>query len=264
MLPRAPADGREAEWTASWSVPAPEKVEIAQRNVVGLLRAKAGGAHADEYIVISAHYDHIGVGRAVDGDMIYNGADDDATGTTAVLLLAEALARQKAALPRNVLFVCFAGEERGLRGSRAFCERPPVPLDRVVANLNIEMIGRPLPQNVGKAWITGESYSDFAEILREPLGRTGVELVPFEMAKMLFAASDNYSFVNKGVVAHSISAGSLHRDYHRPSDEVDKLDIPHMTRIIRALYDATVELASRERAPAWSEAGKKVRERMRR
>jgi Zn-dependent M28 family amino/carboxypeptidase len=153
------------------------------------------------------------------------------------------------------LFVCFAAEERGLIGSKAFCERPPVPLDSIVANLNIEMIGRPLPGNEQKAWITGDDLSDFAAICGEALGRTGVELIEFPMAGRLFAASDNLSFVQKGIVAHSLSAGSLHEDYHRPSDEVDKLDIAHMAKIIRALLDAVRDLADRDEPPKWNERG---------
>lgn len=253
----------DASWVATWKVAAGERADVTQRNVVGLVRAAKGSPFEQQYVVVSAHYDHVGVGRAVDGDGIYNGADDDATGTTAVLLLAEAIARQPAPR-RNVLFVAFAAEERGLRGSRAFCEQPPVELDKVVADLNIEMIGRPEPGNEGKAWITGAELSDFATICGAALARTGIGLVDFPMAGRLFAASDNFSFVSHGVVAHSISAGSLHSDYHRPSDEVDRLDIPHMTRIVRGLFDVVLELANRDAAPEWNEAGKQRLERLRR
>ena len=263
VLPAAPADGRQAAWTAAWQVAAPERAEVPQRNVLALLRAREGSDRADEYVVVSAHYDHVGTGREVDGDGIYNGADDNATGTTAVVLLAEALAKA-GAQRRNVLFVCFAAEERGLRGSAAFCERPPVPIEQVVANLNIEMIGRPEPGNEGKAWITGADLSDFAAICGAALERAGVGLVDFPMADRLFAASDNFSFVRHGVVAHSISAGSLHPDYHQPGDEVDKLDVPHMTRIVRGLLEATVALANRDDAPGWNERGEARLQRLRR
>jgi Zn-dependent M28 family amino/carboxypeptidase len=222
-----------------------------------------GTTKKDEYVVVSAHYDHIGIGRPIDGDAIHNGADDDASGTTAVLLLAGAMQRQPPPV-RSVLFVCFAGEEKGLKGSAAFCDRPPVPLERIVANLNIEMIGRPEPGNEGKAWITGAEYSDFAKIVEAPLQRAGVLLVDFRMATQLFAQSDNWSFVQKGIVAHSLSAGSLHADYHRPSDEVAKLDLPHMTRIIGALLPAVRELADRDAVPRWNEKGRKFGERGRR
>jgi len=251
LLPPRPADGSEVAWHATWSVPAAEKVDVPQRNVMGVLR---GTTKQDEYVVVSAHYDHVGTGAAVDGDAIYNGADDNATGTTGVLLLAEALAKLPAP-SRSMLFVCFTGEERGLLGSKAFCERCPVPIERIVANLNLEMLGRPEAGKAGKAWITGSELSDFAAILAPALKTGGVELVPFDLATRLFSASDNWSFAAKGVVAHSLSAGSLHKDYHQPSDEVDALELTHMTQILRALVPAVLELANRAEPPQWNENG---------
>lgn len=252
LLPKPPADASDALWTVTWSTPAAEKVEVPQHNVMALL---PGSDKKDEFVVVSAHYDHIGIGRAVDGDAINNGADDDATGTTAVLLLAEAMAKLPAPR-RSVLFVCFAAEERGLLGSAGFCARPPVPLDKIVANLNLEMLGRPETGKVGKAWITGADLSDFAAIAVPALQRGGVEVVEFPMAAQLFAASDNYSFAKRGVVAHSLSAGSLHEDYHRPSDQVEKLDISHMTKVTRACLEFTLELANRDQPPQWNEKGR--------
>ena len=252
VLPPAPAEG-EAAWTIGWSTPPAEKVEVPQSNMVACLR---GTTKKDEYVLVSAHYDHVGVGPEVDGDRIYNGADDDASGTTAVLLLAEAMAKEPPPA-RSILFVCFTGEEKGLLGSKAFAAEPPVPLDRIVANLNIEMIGRPESGKEGKAWITGVEYSDFAAIAAPALAAAGVEVVEFAMARQLFMQSDNWSLAQKGVVAHSLSAGSLHRDYHRPSDEVEKLDIPHMTKIIRALHALTLEFANRDGRPSFNDEGKK-------
>lgn len=242
------------EWTANWAVAASEPLAVNQRNVVGLLPARQGSDRGDECIVVSAHYDHIGIGVAIDGDMINNGADDDATGTTAVVLLAEAMAKM-APPRRNILFVCFAAEERGLLGSAAFCDKPPVPLAEVVANLNIEMIGRPAEGNEGKAWVTGSKLSDFASICDAAMSKSRSALVAFPLSDKLFQQSDNFSFVGKGIVAHSISAGSLHPDYHQPSDEVEKLDIPHMTKIIRGLLDVTIEFANRDQPPAWNQQG---------
>jgi hypothetical protein len=265
--PVADADGKpnpgndtRSSYTASWTVPVPAKVELPLRNVVAVLR---GESKPDEYVMVSAHYDHLGVGRPVDGDAVYNGADDDASGTTAVVLIAEAMAKQPRPV-RSVLFVCFSAEEKGLRGSAAFAKSPPVPLDRVVADVNVEMIGRPLPGKQNQAWITGPDYSDFAAIARPALQRAGIELVDFRMQDQLFAQSDNWSLAMQGVVAHSISAGSLHKDYHQPSDEVQKLDVEHMTAVIRGLLEVVRELADREQRPAYTEAGKAVLARRRR
>lgn len=260
LLPPRPKH-REIEWSANWSVAAAERADVPQRNVMALLPAREDSDLKKEYVVVSAHYDHIGVGRAKNGDSINNGADDDATGTTAVVLLAEAMAKMPAPR-RNILFICFAGEERGLLGSKAFCEQPPLPLDQIVAVLNVEMIGRPEKGNEGKAWVTGSGYSDFASICDQAFQKTGGGLVEFRMANQLFMASDNFSFVRKGIVAHSLSAGSLHPDYHQPSDEVEKLDIPHMTQIIRRLLDVTREFTERDEAPAWNKQGEEILKRV--
>ena len=259
LLPPAPAGERSVEWTATWSVGPSVALDVTQRNVMAKLPADSSSPHKDEYIVVSAHYDHVGVGAGQGGDNIYNGADDNATGTTAVVVLAEALAGQR--LQRNVLFVCFAAEERGLRGSRAFCDRPPVPLDKVIANLNIEMLGRPEAGKQKQCWFTGAGYSDFASVCEAALVSTGVGVVDFPMGNQLFWASDNASFVRKGIVAHSVSAGSLHDDYHQPSDEVDKLDVAHMTAVIRGLCDVTKALADRDAPPVWNDKGQQAIER---
>jgi hypothetical protein len=260
LFPDLPGDGTEPTWVATWKASVPEKIEIPLKNVVAMI---PGSTKRDEYIVVSAHYDHIGKGNPVAGDSINNGADDDASGTTAVVLLAEALAREKPPA-RSILFVCFSGEEKGLRGSAAFADHPPVPREQIVADINIEMIGRPEEGKQGKAWITGTNLSDFTAIAGDALKKENVELTDFRMAGQLFAQSDNYSFARFGIVAHSLSAGSLHKDYHRPSDEVAKLDIPHMTKITRGLFDVVRAFADRDAKPEWSEAGKKQLERMRR
>ncbi|MCA8954070.1 MAG: M28 family peptidase [Planctomycetes bacterium] len=259
LLPPPERPGAEIGWATTWSTPEPESVEIPLTNVVGLL---PGTGKRDEYVVVSAHYDHIGVGDPVDGDPIFNGADDDASGTTAVVLIAEALAKLPAP-QRSILFVCFSAEEKGLRGSQAFVLQPPVPREQIVADVNIEMIGRPAEGNREKAWITGRELSDFAAIAETAMGRAGIGIVDFPMARMLFAQSDNFSFVRQGIVAHSISAGSLHQDYHRPSDEVEKLDLPHMTQVIRGLAELVHELADRDAAPEWNEAGRARLEKIR-
>lgn len=260
VLPELDAGDGRPSFTATWAADGVSKVDVALTNVVGMLQ---GQTLPDEYVVVSAHYDHVGTGQPQDGDSIYNGADDNASGTTAVVLLAEALAK----LPRperSVVFVCFSAEEKGLRGSAAFCEDPPFALEKVAANVNIEMIGRPPVEGPKTAWITGNGYSDFAAIAEPALERAGIELVDFRMADALFRASDNFPFVRHGVVAHSISAGSLHEDYHEPSDEADLLDIPHMTAVIRGLAQVVLEFADRPERPDYNESGRKMLESLRR
>lgn len=244
----------EVEWTVE--LPEPAAVEVELRNVIGVLPATTASESPCEAVVFSAHYDHLGVGVPVGGDAVYNGADDDASGTAAVVVLAEAFGARRPQLARDLLFVCFAAEEKGLLGSRALAAHPGFPLRRIAANVNIEMIGRPPEGRRRAAWVTGAELSDFVEIVRPALARANVRLVDFRAASMLFRASDNYPLARRGVVAHSISAGSLHRDYHRPSDEVEKLDFGHMTAIVQGLYEVGVELANTERRPAYNERGR--------
>jgi hypothetical protein len=243
----------DAPFTATIDMPAPQAVEIPLRNPIGIL---PGATRPEEFVLVSAHYDHLGIGTPVNGDSIYNGADDDASGTTAVVVLAEALAKSGPRPARSIAFICFSGEEKGLRGSRAFAEDPPIALENVVANVNIEMIGRPRADDRMAAWITGADLSDFAEIAGPALMRAEVRLVGFEMADRLFDRSDNASLARKGVVAHSISAGTPHRDYHQPSDEVDKIDLQHMTAVIAGLAEVVLEFAQRDERPAYNERGK--------
>jgi Zn-dependent M28 family amino/carboxypeptidase len=205
---------------------------------------------AKESIVFTAHLDHIGLKGSV-GDTICNGADDDATGVTAVLTLADAFAALKTPPKRSVIFMTFWGEEKGLLGSRYYCENPVWPLDKTVANINIEMIGRPEAGANEKCWVTGWHNSDLGKLMND--GSQSVGILIFEHPKyseMLYRASDNYSFVQKGVIAHSFSAGSLHEDYHQPSDEVEKLELKHMTRVIQGLFAGSLPIANAEVTPA--------------
>ena len=156
------------------------------------------------------------------------------------------------ALRRSLLFVCFSAEEKGLRGSRAFAEDPPIPLDKIAAVVNIEMLGRPEADREPYIWVTGASRSDFDERITPVIAKAGVELSDFGMAERLFNASDNAPFARKGVVAHSISAGTLHEDYHRTSDEFEKIDVTHMTAVIRAIGAAVKEFGNNAR-PVWTE-----------
>ena len=144
----------------------------------------------------------------------------------------------------------FWGEEKGLLGSKYFAEHPLWNLDNVVCNINLEMIGRPEENADGKAWGTGWPHSTLGPQMAAGALRADVTIFHHEQfSEMLYARSDNASFVAKGVIAHSFSAGSLHNDYHQPTDEVEKLNIPHMTKIIQGLLAATLPIARGELTP---------------
>jgi aminopeptidase YwaD len=237
------------------STPVSQDSPIVLRNVIGLL---PGTSKKDEFVLVSAHYDHIGVGipKGKGKDAINNGADDDASGTTAVVELAELFAGLNPQMrpARSILFVCFSGEEKGLLGSKAMADSPPVDLKQIVANINIEMIGRPAKGKRNCAWVTGASRSNFDEIAEVGFKRAGIKMIEFRMAEQLYYQSDNFSFAKKKVIAHSISAGSLHKDYHQPTDEFEKIDLKHMTAIINGLAEVTREFAQRAERPVATES----------
>lgn len=222
--------------------------EAVVHNVIGVLPG-SDPKLKDEAIIFTAHLDHIGK-KAGTGDTVFNGADDDASGVTAVLTLADAYAAMETPPKRTVIFMTFWGEEKGLLGSRYYSNHPTWPLDKTVANINIEMIGRPEAGANEKAWLTGWHESNLGELMKQ--GSQAVGIIIFEhprMSRMLYRASDNYSFVEKGVIAHSISAGSLHADYHQVGDEWEKLELRHMTRVIQGLFAGSLPIAEGEVTP---------------
>ncbi|HZD03441.1 MAG TPA: M20/M25/M40 family metallo-hydrolase, partial [Longimicrobiales bacterium] len=222
------------------------------RNVVGLIPG-ADPALRDEVVVVGAHFDHLGIGRPVDGDSIYNGADDDGSGSVAVLEVARGLARGEPP-GRTVLVLLTTAEEMGTLGTRWFVEHPTVPLERVVADLQVEMIGRPdsLAGGPGKAWLTGYERSTMGDILRE----RGSPIVPDPRPdQRFFQRSDNIVFAREGIPAHTVSSFNLHQDYHRPSDEVGEVDFDHMTAVVDATEAMVRGLASGPR-PEWHEGGR--------
>ncbi|HEU5131605.1 MAG TPA: M20/M25/M40 family metallo-hydrolase [Pyrinomonadaceae bacterium] len=226
-------------------VPAQTAPSGATWNVIGILR----GSDPREAIMLSAHLDHLGVNEAAPGDdKIFNGADDDASGSVAVLELARALAEGKRPR-RTIYFVCFGSEERRGLGSRHFIDNPPVPLTQIVADLQFEMLGRPDPKvAAGTLWLTGFERSN----LGPELARNGAALVadPHPQQRF-FQRSDNYPLALRGVIAHTISSYGLHTDYHRPSDDVSKIDFPFMTRSLNSLVKPIRWLANSDFRPAW-------------
>lgn len=219
------------------------------RNVIGMIPG-SDPELAKEAIVISAHLDHVGIKGNV-GDVICNGADDNASGVTAVLSLADAFAAMPEGPKRTVIFMTFWGEEKGLLGSKYYVNNPVWPLEKTVANVNIEMIGRPEAGASGKCWSTGWDESDMSELMSVGAKEVGVLIFqhPQFSGDMLYRSSDNYPFAQKGVIAHSFSAGSLHEDYHMPGDESQKLDFRHMTKVIQGLFAGTLPMANGEFTP---------------
>ena len=236
-----------ASTTVQLEVPATILSESPMKNVIGLLEG-TDPELSKEAILFSAHLDHLGAKPSA-GDGIFNGADDDASGVTAVVMLADAFAKMQRP-KRSLLFMTFWGEESGLLGSKQFVETPAWPLDKIRANVNIEMIGRPEAGARNKIWMTGWQESDLGVVMNKASLPFGVEIFDHpKFSAMLYRQSDNWSFAQKGVIAHSFSAGSLHSDYHQPDDEWERLEIPHMTRVIQGLFVASLPIAYGESTP---------------
>jgi hypothetical protein len=234
------------------------------QNVVGLLEGRDATLKA-EYVAIGAHYDHVGVGLPdASGDALYNGADDDGSGTVAILTMAEALARGKVRPARSILFVWHAGEEKGLWGSQYFTKFPTVPIKQIVAQLNIDMIGRSKkegdtkPENrdlsgPNEIYVIGSRMmsTDLGD-LSERINRAYLNLNfnykyddPADPNRFFFR-SDHFNYAQRGIPIIFYFDG-VHEDYHRPSDTPDKIDYQKMERVTRTVFLTALELAN---APA--------------
>ena len=215
-------------------------------NVVGVLKGKS---KPDEMVIFSAHYDHIGILDPVAGDSIANGADDDASGTTAVITLAKYF-KEINNNERTLVFVAFSAEEIGGAGSRYFSEK--VDPAKVVAMFNIEMIGKPSKWGQNSAFITGFERSDFGTILQKNVTGTKFQFHPDPYPKEeLFYRSDNARLAMKGVPAHSISTDEIDIDqlYHTVNDEVETLDMKNIVAAIKAIALGSKTIVSGEDTP---------------
>lgn len=220
-----------------------EPIEMA--NVAGVIEGK----RAHEIVLFSAHYDHIGIRNAVEGDSIANGANDDASGVTAVIELAKHF-QGKPKPQRTIMFVAFTAEEVGGYGSRYFSQQ--LDPDEIVAMFNIEMIGKPAVSGPNTAWITGYDRSSFGEILTESTPDSVFRFYadPYP-SQNLFYRSDNATLARLGVPAHSISTTPIDvdQDYHQVSDEFETIDISHMTNTIKAIARAADEIVGGYETP---------------
>lgn len=234
------------------------------QNVVGVIEG-ADPQLKNEYVAVGAHYDHVGMRANGDGDRIFNGADDDGSGTVATMAIAEALS--KGPRPkRSVIFVWHAGEEKGLWGSEYFTDYPPVPINQIITQLNIDMIGRSKkagdtkPQNVN---LTGpnEIYVIGSKVMSTELGALSEEVnnsflklafnykydAPNDPERFFFR-SDHFNYARKGIPIIFYFSGT-HEDYHRPSDTADKIDYQKMEKVTRTIFATMWKLANAPSRP---------------
>ena len=242
-------------------MPAQVDRQIKLRNVIGLLRG-SDPVLANTYVLLTAHYDHIGKGPANGGDNIYNGANDDGSGTVSVIEIASALATLKQRPKRSIVFMTFFGEEKGGYGSRFYARHPVFPLDKTVAHLNLEQVGRTDdsegPQ-ISRATITGFDYSDIGTIFKAVGELTGVTIYKHEQnSDSFFSRSDNQSLADQGVIAHTLGVSFLFPDYHGVGDHWEKIDYANMEKIDRTVALGLMTIADNPQEPKWDASNPKA------
>ena len=229
--------------TLSLHLAAPALAPVAARNVVGLIPG-ADPVLKSQYILLTAHYDHLGA---------LPGANDNASGIASVIEIGAALASLHPR--RSILFLALWGEEEGLLGAYYYTRHPLVPLRDTVANLNLEQLGRTDDSDgvrLNSFALTGQSYSDLPAILAEGLKSEGVNLYKKRGSDSYFDRSDNYAFALAGIVSHTAVVAFEYPDYHAPGDEWRKLDYANMARVDRGIAAALLHLANRPSPPQWN------------
>jgi Zn-dependent M28 family amino/carboxypeptidase len=216
-------------------------------NVVGILPGKS---KKDEYVIFSGHYDHLGITKPVNGDSIYNGANDDAAGTTAVIMLAryfKALGNNE----RTIVFAAFTAEEVGGFGSQYFSKQ--FQPDKVMAMFNIEMIGTESKWGINSAYITGYEKTDMGKIMQKNLEGTEFSFYPDPYPdQQLFYRSDNATLARLGVPAHTISTSKMDNEpnYHTLKDQVETLNMKNMAMIITSIALSSASIVAGKDTPS--------------
>jgi Zn-dependent M28 family amino/carboxypeptidase len=235
---------------------APHEESAKVRNIAAVLRG-SDPALRETYVMLSAHYDHLGM-RAAGEDRIFNGANDDGSGTVSVIEVASAFAAQKDRPKRSIVFVLFFGEELGLVGSRYYARHPLVPLAQTIADLELEQVGRTDdsqgPQ-IRTAGVTGFDFSDLPQRVAAAGELAGIHIFKDpKNSDVYFGASDNRSLAEQGVPAHTLSVAYQFPDYHGVGDEASKVDYENMAAVDRAVALGIAQLASEADAPKWNES----------
>jgi Peptidase family M28 len=242
-------------------IDAPIRKQVTLRNVIGILRG-SDPALSDTSVMLTAHYDHLGVRPDGNGDRIYNGANDDGSGTVSVIEVARALAGLKQRPRRSILFMTFFGEEEGLIGSNYYAHHPVWPLDKTIAQLNLEQVGRTDStegRQLSNATLTGFDYSDLTSYVQRAGRSTGIRVYKDERnSDAYFADSDNFSLAEAGVPAETLCVAFNFPDYHAVGDEWQKIDYDNMAKVDRAVALALYLMAASDQPVRWNEANPKT------
>jgi Zn-dependent M28 family amino/carboxypeptidase len=235
--------------------------KISERNVVGWIEG-SDPVLKNEYIVLSAHFDHIGIEKNSGPDSICNGADDNAAGTATLIAIAKYFRLTGKTPGRSLIFAAFSGEEDGMRGSRHFVKYLPVPANKVFANLNFEMTGHSEELGPNNFYMTGCSFSNLDEIIAGYEGRSGIRLIDdLPVADILFNASDNISFSKmslsdggySGIPSGTFATSTVKSYLHTPYDEISLFDLGNMTSIVNHFCEVVLELSVEKKKINWTD-----------
>lgn len=239
-----------------------EEKELPVSNVIGVLRG-SDPKLKDSYIIVTAHYDHIGTNPNLPGDdKIFNGANDDGSGTVGVIELAYALASLKTRPKRSIVFMTFFGEERGLLGSRYYGKNPVFPLNQTIAHINLEQIGRTDDREgprVSGASMTGFDFSDIGPIFATAGKAVGVDISKHPRnSDAFFSRSDNQALADLGVPAHTLCVAYVYPDYHGVGDHWEKVDYPNTAKVLKGIALGLLTLADSKDEPRWNAQNEKA------
>jgi hypothetical protein len=247
--------------TVSVQASAPREKPVTARNVIGILRG-SDPALRETYLLVTAHYDHLGMLPEGPGDRIFNGANDDGSGTVSVIELARALSSMKLRPRRSIVFMTFCGEEEGLVGSAYYAHHPVIPLEKTIGQINLEQLGRTDSSEgaqISNAALTGFGYTSLTEAVVEAGEQTGVRIYQHPKNNDLyFPASDNYPLAQAGVPAHTIGVSFEFPDYHAVGDEWQKIDYDNLAKVDRMVAVAVLMVAGSLEAPHWDESNPKT------
>jgi len=249
--------------TADWNLidpkraknpPATPAAPVKVRNVVGILRG-SDPVLKDSYVLVTAHYDHVGT-KTGPGDVIFNGANDDGSGTVSVIELAKAFSAHKTRPKRSIVFMTVFGEEHGLVGSRYYGAHPLVPIEKTIAGINLEQVGRTDdsegPQ-VRAFAVTGFDFSEVGAILKSAGDDTGIRVSKHPVnSDKYFAHSDNQALADQGIPSHTVSVAYAFPDYHGAGDHWDKIDYENMAAVDRTVALAIWTIANGTDTPKWN------------
>ena len=249
------------EATVSAHVAAPIVQPVKLRNVAGVLRG-TDPMLKDTYVIVTGHYDHLGVRPNAQGDGIYNGANDDASGTASVIAIASALAELEEKPQRTIVFVAVFGEERGLLGARWYTSHPIFPIAKTVADINLEQLGRTDDSEgpkVAQFNLTGFDYTDIAATFAKAGALTGVQAIKHEQnSDAFFSRSDNAPFADAGIPSTTLSVSYVFPDYHQPGDEWQKLDYDNLAKVDVTVALGILDMANSAQAPQWNKENPKT------